>query len=493
MPTALPIKPVAAEIRLRNVISRMPGKYGATISLGAPLAHLWLTVEGPDGKRVEGLAGDCLPRGWYDKTPGRTFQQDIKELSAAIVEAQKTLLSLAKSGPRSVFDLWHDLYKHQISWARTNKLSDLTGNLGTSMMERAMIDAAGKLSGRPYHACVRENILGIDGGRIHPFLKNWSAAKALAPEPRAYLHVRHTVGGIDPLVASDVPEGKRLNDGLPQTLEEYLKAEHLRYFKVKLEGNEAKDVERMRRIANVCDELIPQTENYFVTLDGNEQYFDPAILVRVLERMTRGDVSARFARAVLFVEQPYPRTVALEDGVKAELAAASKIKPVIIDESDENVDCVPRALELGYAGYAIKSAKGPIKALLNKGAVQCHPKRPANGIVSGEDMMNMPVAPLHVDLVVMAAMGVEHIERNGHHFNRGLDHCTPKERAALLKAHPSLYHKKAPDLDVLATESGTLDVRTLNARPGFGIDGATEIDRESMPLLSEWKFESLGL
>ena len=31
------LKPVAVEIRLRNVISRMPGKYGATISLGAPL------------------------------------------------------------------------------------------------------------------------------------------------------------------------------------------------------------------------------------------------------------------------------------------------------------------------------------------------------------------------------------------------------------------------------------------------------------------------
>jgi len=486
------LKPVAVEIRLRNVISRMPGKYGATISLGAPLAHLFLTVEGPGGKRVTGLASDCLPKGWYDKRPNRTFRQDVQELSDAIREAQKTLFGMAQGGPRTVFGYWKELYEHQIAWARARNITDLTGNLGTTMFERALIDACGKLTGLPYHALVRENLLGLDPGAVHPFLKGWNASEALPPEPRSHIAVRHTVGGLDPLTAADVAAGKRLNDGLPQTLEEYLAAERIRYFKVKLDGNEKNDIERMKGIAAICDRLIPTSEPYFVTLDGNEQYSDPGALVRVLQQSAAGAVSRRFMDAVLFVEQPYPRAVALEDAIKGDLAAASKLKPVVVDESDENVQSVPRALELGYGGFAIKSAKGPIKALLNKGAMQRHPMRPIKGIVSGEDMMNMPVVPLHTDLVVMAAMGVEHIERNGHHFNRGLDHMPKDERAELLKNHPSLYHKKAGDLDVLSTESGALDVRSLNARPGFGVTDA-EINRSSMVLLDEWKFESLGI
>jgi len=486
------LKPVAAEIRLRNVISRMPGKYGATISLGAPLAHLFLTVEGPGGKKVTGLAGDCLPKGWYDKRPNRTFRQDVQELSDALREAQSFLLGIAQNGPRTVFGFWKELYEHQIAWARARDITDLTGNLGTTMFERALIDACGKLAGLPYHTLVRDNVLGIDPGAIHPFLKGWNPAEALALEPRSQIFVRHTVGGLDPLTAADVPAGKRLNDGLPQTLEEYLAAERIRYFKVKLDGNEQNDIERMRGIAAICDRMIPESEPYFVTLDGNEQYFDPGALVRVLEKAKSGAVSKRFVEAILFVEQPYPRAMALDDKIKGDLASASKLKPVVVDESDENVHSVPRALELGYGGFAIKSAKGPIKALLNKGAMLRHPKRPPNGIVSGEDMMNMPVVPLHTDLVVMAAMGVEHIERNGHHFNRGLDHMPVDERAQMLKNHPNLYHRKSDNLDVLATESGILDVRSLNARPGFGVIDS-EVNRASMVPLDEWKFESLGI
>ena len=487
------LKPIFSEVRIRNVVLRMPPKYGATVCKGFPVAHLFVTVEGPGGKRVEGLAGDCLPPGWYDKRPNRTFKQDVDELSAALKEAQSTLLALARGGARSVFGFWRELYPQQIAWARARNITDITGNFGTSMVERALIDAAGKLSGKTFHALVKENVLGLDPGAVHGFLKGWSAAEALAPEPQASIAVRHTVGGLDPLTAGDVPAGKRLSDGLPQTLEEYLKAERLRYFKVKLHGHEAEDVTRMRNVAALLDKHIPDSEPYFVTLDGNEQYFQPAALVAALEHLAAGDISKRFAAAVLFVEQPYPRAVTLSDDVKAELARASRLKPVIIDESDETVESVPRALELGYAGFAVKSAKGPIKALLSKGATQRHPNRPAVPVVSGEDMCNLPVVPLHEDLVLMAAMGITHAERNGHHFARGLDHLSAPERDALLRAHPGLYHRVSDSLAVLAAESGWMDVRSLNARPGLGVDGASEVDKASMTPLEDYSFDSFKI
>ena len=74
----------------------------------------------------------------------------------------ETLLELAQGGPRSVFGFWHELYTRQLEWARERGHADLTGNFGTSVMERAMIDAAGKLAGKSFHACVKENLLGIE-------------------------------------------------------------------------------------------------------------------------------------------------------------------------------------------------------------------------------------------------------------------------------------------------------------------------------------------
>ena len=491
--TAIPLRPVAAEVRLRNVRTRMTPKYGAAVLVACPIAQLWLTVEGPAGRRVEGLAGDCLPPGWYDKRPGRSFRQDVSELLAALGEAQTALLELARNGPRSVFGFWRELYPHQIAWARQRGCTDLTGNFGTSMLERALIDAAGKLAGRSFFDSVKQGLLGLEPGAVHPFLKDWQAAEALAATPLSSIAVRHTVGGADPLVAGDVPEGGRLSDGLPQTLEEYLRAEKLRYFKVKLKGDAAWDLERMRGVARLCDAWIPEHEPYYVTLDGNEMFKDPELLTLELEQLAAGGVSARFAQAVQFVEQPYPRAVTLDAAVKPDLEKASRFKPVIVDESDENTESVPRALELGYAGFAVKSCKGPIKALLNKGAVARHPNRPRLPIVSGEDMMNLPVVPLHADLVLLAALGVTHAERNGHHFCRGLDHLASAERAALLDAHPGLYRRKSGTLVVLDTEHGFLDVRTLNARAGFSVDGGSEVEKAGMTPVTEWRFEDLGL
>ncbi|MCZ7643995.1 MAG: hypothetical protein M5U26_01715 [Planctomycetota bacterium] len=484
------LRPVAAELRMRNVRTRMTPKYGATVLVGCPLVSLALTCETDGGASVAGVSGDCLPPGWYDKRPSRTFRDDTGELCAALREARGALLGRAAG---TVFELWKDLYAHQIAWARGRDYSDLTGNFGTSVFERALIDAAGKLTGLPYHALVKENVLGLDPAAIHPYLKGWSAAEALAPRPLDSIYVRHTVGGVDPLTAGDVPPGAKLDDGLPQTLEEYLRAEKLRYLKIKLKGDVAADLERLGRIARLCDELIPAGEPYYATLDGNEQCKPPEVLLEILERLKPPAVSERFARAVLFVEQPFPRAATLEPSVAAPLARISKLKPVIVDESDENLQSVPRALELGYAGFAVKSAKGPIKALFNKGAMQRHPQRPAEGIVSGEDMMNLPVLPLHTDLVVMAALGVAHVERNGHHFCRGLDHLAPGERRALLEAHPKLYHRCGEALAALDTRSGALDVSSLNARPGFGVDAGSEVDLESMTPFDAWTHESMGL
>src|SRR5439155_473731 len=81
------------------------------------------------------------------------------------------------------------------------------------------------------------------------------------------LHIRHTVGLVDPITAADRRE--RVGDGLPETLEEVVAAYGHAYFKLKVAGDPVADVARLGAIAAVLDRLA---EPYHVTLDGNEQY-----------------------------------------------------------------------------------------------------------------------------------------------------------------------------------------------------------------------------
>ena len=62
--------------------------------------------------------------------------------------------------------------------------------------------------------------------------------------------MRHTVGLLDPISAADVAEP--VNDGLPETLEEYLDRDGIGYLKVKVAGALADDVARLEAIAARC-------------------------------------------------------------------------------------------------------------------------------------------------------------------------------------------------------------------------------------------------
>ena len=72
----------------------------------------------------------------------------------------------------------------------------------------------------------------------------------LLPAPQPRMPVFHSVGASDPLEAADVRT--RLDDGLPNTLEEWIPRDGLIRFKIKLNGgNLAADFERVVRIDRI--------------------------------------------------------------------------------------------------------------------------------------------------------------------------------------------------------------------------------------------------
>ncbi|MBI3735639.1 hypothetical protein HY256_03890, partial [Candidatus Sumerlaeota bacterium] len=75
---------------------------------------------------------------------------------------------------------------------------------------------------------------------------------------------------------------------------------------------------------------------------------------------------AKFVEAILFVEQPLPRDTALSHDTEGAIRKFSKTKPLIIDESDNDVTSLLLARDVGYSGISAKNCKGTFKAILNK-------------------------------------------------------------------------------------------------------------------------------
>ena len=472
---------------MRNVRTRMPFRYGAATLTSVPILHVRAEVELAGGSRAHGLSADILPPKWFDKDPAKSYEQNVDDLLFAAREAARAF-TLASREPRSVFDIWRDGYAETLGAGDRRGLDHLTASHGSTLMERALIDAVGRAGGRTWHQLLTDpaNPLGLDLGAILPSLAGTPPSAAVAPRPSESIAVRHTVGLADPIRDADVPAGEVLDDGLPQSLEAYLTVQGLRWLKVKVSGDHETDLERLTAIARLLDET-PGTGRYAVSLDGNEQYTELDGFTSLLARL-ESDLPA-FHEAIAYVEQPLERSVALDEEQAAAIAAVSARKPMIIDESDGDLDSFERAAELGYRGVSTKNCKGLFKALANAAfARRLSGERGIPFLITAEDLMNLPVVPLHQDLVHVAALGLDHAERNGHHYVRGLDHLSPPERETVLREHEGLY-RRSGESGFLYVADGAIDVRSLQRCPGLGVGGA--FDPGTIVPLEDWRFESL--
>jgi hypothetical protein len=257
----------------------------------------------------------------------------------------------------------------------------------------------------------------------------------------------------DPLVAADVE--RPVADGLPQTLQENVGAFGLTHFKIKLSGRREEDAGRLRKLASV----LPEGARF--TLDANENYPDFRVFREHWEGW-RADalLGPWLERGLLFVEQPLARERSLDAAAGEALAAWDHHPPVIIDEADASLDDLPRALRLGYAGSSHKNCKGIGKGLANLVLL-----RHGGGILSGEDLSNIPPVALLQDLAVMAEFGIPHVERNGHQYFRGTSRFPRGVANGLVESYPRLFRDGGPSGAVLRIAKGELEVTDLAGKP----------------------------
>lgn len=472
----------AASFHVRSLRTRLPFRYGIVTLTHFPLLHLAIEVETADGRRGGGYAADNLPPKWFDKDPRKTFRDNVDDELASIRAAETTYLDAARA-PRPIFDIWQEAYGASRTQCRALGLNGLTASFGSSFFERALADAAGRLAGLDLVGMLRANTLGLRPDAVHPGLTLEHVQAWAGASPPTHVAVRHTVGLLDPIVAADVPADGWLRDGLPQTLEECVQQYGLTHFKLKVSGSLDTDLDRLGAVAATLDRLVPGP--YVVTLDGNEQYKSMGDFARLVDAMERTSALARLVAGIAFIEQPLDRAIALDPIATEGLEELSRRIPMLIDESDAELDSFSAAVTLGYRGVSTKNCKGIVKSILNRSLVERENRGRAPAarlFMSAEDLTNVPVVPLQQDLATVRALGIGHVERNGHHYVRGLAHCSSAERALATRLHPDLYDGDAREAR-LRIEDGQLRVGSL-AAPGYGV--GFDPDLGSMTPLERW-------
>jgi L-alanine-DL-glutamate epimerase-like enolase superfamily enzyme len=177
----------------------------------------------------------------------------------------------------------------------------------------------------------------------------------------------HLVGALDPLTDADIET--RVNDGLPETLGEWIPADGLTHLKIKLAGDDlAWDVERVATVERVAVEAQAARgcRQWHYSLDFNEKCANVDYVLDFLGRLRERAPDA--LGRVHYIEQPTHRD--LRANPENLMHEAAKIKPVVIDESLVDFESLLLAREQGYSGVALKACKGHSEALLMGAAAQ---------------------------------------------------------------------------------------------------------------------------
>lgn len=451
-----------SELRSIQLKTRMPFRYGIATMTEFPLAFVRIRAR-IDGVQSFGIASDLLPPKWFTKVPDKPLSEEIDEMLEVIHHALRRIVGIESS---TVFGLWQTLYELQADFGTQKGYPPLLAHFGTSLAERAVMEAFCRARQTPFAQAVSSNAFGIRLSQIHPELGDAEPRDFLPKTPLSCLIARHTIGLGDPLWENEIPSAEALDDGLPQSLEACIRRYGLIHFKVKISGDLNDDLPRLQGLCELARQCSVRQARF--SLDGNEQFASADAFRAYWEALRREQWFNWLSDRLLFVEQPLHRNVALQKA--DDLLRWKQRPPSIIDESDGELRSLPQALQLGYNGASHKNCKGVFKGIANRCLIEKHARQsPAKQwILSGEDLCNQGPVALLQDLAVMACLGIQSVERNGHHYCAGLSAFDASLQNQILQSHPDLYHQTERGWPSLTIRNGSLSLRTVNQTP-FGL------------------------
>jgi len=237
-----------------------------------------------------------------------------------------------------------------------------------SAFDAAVHDAFGKLHGLNCYHTYGPDFMSHDlSFYLGPEFKGETLDRYLLKQPKPHMPLYHLIGALDPIEESDIQ--KRINDGLPETLPEWIRFNGLTHLKIKLNGDNLDwDVNRVVNVDRVASEAQQQrgVDKWHYSLDFNEKCSDVGYLLEFMNRV-KSATPAGFER-IQYIEQPTARD--LKAHPENRMHEAAKLRPVVGDESLIDLESLQLAREMGYTGAALKACKGQSNALLMAAAAQ---------------------------------------------------------------------------------------------------------------------------
>lgn len=478
MDTVPALRLVETDLFERQVRLRLPFRFGAATLREARQAFVRVRIEDASGRSAIGMAAELMVPKWFDKSPDLSNLDNDDQLRRALGLAADALTS---AGSGSAFRLHASVEAAHHARAAAQGLNGLIASFGLALLDRAILDGLCRLQGVTVTNAVQSNLAGIDlsttpdldGFDLPAFLQTLKPARSIA--------ARHTVGLVDAIARSEIAPADRLNDGLPESLEEAIDAYGHTYFKIKVSGDVDADVDRLCRIAALLDARVL---DYALTLDGNEQFASAEAVEGLLARISEEPRLKRFASAILFIEQPIARAHAFERPV----TSLGRFKPIEIDESDADIEAFATARQLGYTGISSKSCKGFYRSLLNRARMaKWHAEDGRAYFMSAEDLTTQGGLGVQQDLALAALIGMGHVERNGHHYVDGMAGAPLSEQEGFIKAHADLY-SSVDGRARLKIEDGQIAIGLVIDAVGLGSSAMPDWDAmETMPSgRTEW-------
>lgn len=456
------------EMLERDVSLRLPFRFGVITLQQAPQAFIRCRIRHEDGREAWGLSAEMMVPKWFDKRPGLSNEDNLNHLRNTLRLYREAVLG---AGHNTAFGHFASAYRDHLIACKKLNMNALTAGYGPALIDRAVFDALCRLENLSFADAVHADLAGLDPGVLLDEFNGFDMPAFLQTlRPSSSIHARHTVGLIDPLTASDQPTSERVGDGLPETLQEIVSAYGHRYFKLKVGGDVAADLDRLRGISAVLDGL---SDRYFITLDGNEQYSNGEEVLALLSAIDAEPSLRRLSQSILFIEQPIARASALNSDVRV----LSQRHPVIIDESDEDLDAFNQARQVGYSGISSKNCKGFYKSLINRARCEIWSEADRKSyFMSAEDLTCQAGVCVQQDLALVTLLGLDHVERNGHHYVNGMAGANADEQRRFLDAHSDLY-TEVDGRTCMKIVNGQLSIGSLQTA-GFG--SAAEPDWDNM-------------
>lgn len=431
LPSSLGTNSRASDIRILEVRQSFEDhKYRAPYQFrGRSVNHVTLLnvdvrVATTSGKEATGFGSMPLGNAWSFLSPVVTYDQSLESMNRP-------------AHPIDInFELEPEYLKAANEVSHQLKLGEPIPKLCTqvtaSAFDAALHDAFGKANDISCYLGYGSQHMAHDLSHyLGPKFRGEFPDRYVLKRPVPSIFLYHSVGASDPITEQDIKQ--RIGDGLPETLPEWIERDQITHLKIKLNGADLKaDVERVVSIERAAAKTQRRlgVRQWKYCCDFNERCQDVAYLMSFLDQIKQR--APEVLTRLQYIEQPTSRD--LKANLNNRMHEASKIVPVVIDESLVDLESFHLSRKLGYSGVALKVCKGQSHAVLMAAAGQKY-----KSFLCVQDLTCPGASLVHSASLASHVPGVFTIEANSRQY-------VPSANEKWKDKFPSIFKIKAGKL-----------------------------------------------